>query len=150
MKLFKKLAALCMAITLCAGVSAMTACGGDNGGDSSSQQSTGATAYLFKVVNADGSVATTYTFQKEDGTTVENPISIQLCSGLEMCYNPCPVDENGCATYNTTTVSGFPGAGVYDIHILGGGAWGSDYIEFDGPAQTATEYSSEYIVLTLK
>lgn len=148
MKIFKKIAALCMAISLCAGVGALTACGGNSGDDSSSVEQSQASGYLFKVVNANGEAVTTFSYDN-DGTTVENPIAIQLCED-ELCYNPCFVDANGQANYNAATVSGFPGEGVYDIHIIGGGKYGADNLEFEGPTQTPANYSSEYIVLTLK
>ena len=135
MKIFKKIAALCMAISLCVGVGALTASCGGSSDSSSSEQTTTATGYLFKVVNADGTAAdTTY--------------AVQLCKGDEMCFNPCFLDENGQANYNATTVTGFPGAGVYDIHVLGGEFM--DNVEFDGAKQTPASYFSEYIVLTLK
>lgn len=134
MKIFKKLAALCMAISLCLGVGALAACGGDGDNSSSVQQSTDA-GYLFKVVNADGSVAT-------------GDLEIALCQGTTLCYNTVRVDANGCVLYNADTVQGFPGEGVYDIHIYSGELF--DETEFDGLKQTPATYSDEYIVLTLK
>ena len=142
MKTFKKIAALCMAISLCAGVGAFAACGGDTGTGSASESSNPvsaetqtATGYLFKVVNA-------------DGTPADASYAVQLCKGLEVCYNPAFLNAEGQATYNATTVAGFPGEGVFDIHVLGGEFM--DSVEFDGPTQTPATYSTEYIVLTLK
>lgn len=136
MKIFKKIAALCMAISLCACVGAFAAsCGGSNNETSSSEETQAATSYLFKVVKA-------------DGTPADSSYAVQLCKGLELCYNPCFLDANGQASYNATTVAGFPGEGEYDIHVLGGELM--DSMEFDGPAKTPAKYSSEYIVLTLK
>ena len=139
MKKFKKLAAICMAISFCVGVGAFAAsCGGasnNSAAQSSSEDTQTATGYLFKVVKADGSAA-------------DSSYAVQLCKGLELCYNPCFLGADGQATYNSTTVQGFPGEGVYDIHVLGGDFM--DNVEFDGPTQTPANYSSEYIVLTLK
>lgn len=138
MKLFKKLAALCMAISLCACVGVFAAsCGGAGGNSeqSSSEQQQTATGYLFKVVNA-------------DGTPAASTYAVQLCKGLELCYTPAFLDAKGEAVYNSTAVIGFPGEGVYDIHVLGGDFM--DSVEFDGPTQTPANYSAEYIVLTLK
>lgn len=87
------------------------------------------TAYEFTVIGADGKPAT--------------GVSIQLCdiSNATVCYMPVAVDANGKAIY---TPMGFPGEGVYEIHILKG----SEQVEFDGPTQTTNEYGA--ITLTLK
>ena len=140
MKKFKKIAALCMAISLCACVGAFTASCGGSGNDnsaaqSSSEETQAATGYLFKIVKA-------------DGTPADSSYAVQLCKGLEGCFNPCFLDANGQASYNATTVLGFSGEGEYDIHVLGGEFM--DNVEFNGPAKTPANYSSEYIVLTLK
>lgn len=135
MKIFKKLAALCMAISLCLGVGALASCGGSDGDSSSSVQQNTDAGYLFKVVNADGSAAT-------------GDFAIALCQGTTLCYDTVNVDENGCVLYNADTVEGFPGEGVYDIHIYSGEFF--DETEFDGMKQTPATYSDEYIVLTLK
>ena len=127
MKILKKLAALCTAISLFVIVGAFAACGGGEKADEA--------GYLFKVVNADGSAAT-------------GDVAIALCKGTSVCYNTVTVDENGCVLYNSDTVSDFPGEGVYDIHIYTGEFF--DETEFDGLKQTPETYSTEYIVLTLK
>ena len=152
MKILKKIAALCMAISLCVCVGVFAAsCGG--AGDSSATQSSEApqtaTGYLFKIVDKDGNAVTSYTCEVA-GETVTNPIQVQLCQGTTMCFMPVALDDNGQAIYNATTAMGFPGAGVYDIHILGGGEFGTDNLEFEGATQTPANYSTEYIVLTLK
>lgn len=136
MKIFKKIAALCMAISLCVGVGALaTSCGGGDNDASSSQQQNETTGYLFKVVNADGSAA--------------SDVYVQLCDGVSgICYGNVAVDETGSVLYNSTTAKDFPGAGVYDIHVLGGEFM--DDFPFDGPTATPEAYSTETIVLTLK
>ena len=62
MKLFKKLAGLCLALTFCAGLCAVASCGGskDKGNDSTpttSEQPGEATSYTVIVLNADGTPA---------------------------------------------------------------------------------------------
>ncbi len=90
MKLFKKLAVLCTALTLCAGVGAtMSACGED---------APAATAYQFKIVKADGSAASNY--------------MIQLCDADGCDGGPNTIsDANGNVTFNIA-------AGAYEIHVM--------------------------------
>lgn len=129
MKKIKKFAAICLATICCFAVGAcLTACGGKGDNSVSSEQPT-YTAYEFTVIGADGKPAT--------------GVSIQLCdiSNATVCYMPVAVDANGKAIY---TPMGFPGEGVYEIHILKG----SEQVEFDGPTQTTNEYGA--ITLTLK
>lgn len=111
MKLFKKLAGLCLALTFCAGLCAVASCGGskDKGDDSApvtSEQPGEATSYTVTVLNADGTPATGVKVQfcvvKDDGT-------------LDGCYGAVSVDENGVCEYNPM---GFPGEGVYEIHVI--------------------------------
>jgi hypothetical protein len=141
MKLSKKILSLCMAAALCFGVGALTACGGNGGSsESSSSNEQSASGYLFKVVTADGQAPEVGVYQ------------IQLCKGVESCFMPIALDENGTAMINESVIVGFPGAGVYDIHILGPelNEDGFPYAEYEGATVTPASYSSEYIVLTLK
>jgi len=129
MKLFKKIAVLCMALTLCFGAgAALTACGG-NDETSSSEQTV--TAYTFTVLNADGTAA--------------KDINVQLCvlGNAAACYMPMATDANGKVTYNPP---GFPGEGEYEIHLLSKDL--STSLEFNGPVSTPTVYGE--ITLTLK
>ncbi len=160
MKTFKKIATLCVALSLCIGIAGFAACGGDSNEssqapvesssistpDSSVADSSDDTSadisnpteagYHFRLMNADGTPAAT----DSDG----NPYFLQFCVA-DLCYDPVAVDANGCVTYNP---NGFPGAGEYDVHVLGG-EW-KDNVEFDGIQKTSASYSTEYVVLTLK
>lgn len=140
MKIFKKLATLALALTLCAGIGAFAACdntsGSGNSSSSSSNVETG--AYKFKILNKDGSAAVGY--------------SVQLCilndAGEQTaCYAPAVVDEKGQVSYSADTVPGFPGAGNYNIHVLDSN---NQQVEFEGLEKTPTAYNTEDIVLTLK
>ena len=137
MKALKKIAGICLALTLCFGIGALTACN-DNAGNTSSitsEQPTGASGYKFKVLNADGTPAVGY--------------QVQLCilnskGEQTACYMPIAVGENGQVTY---APQGFPGAGTYNIHVLDAK---NAQVEFEGAEKTPTEYNTEDIVLTLK
>ncbi len=128
MKLFKKLAVLCMALTLCFGAgAALTACGG-NTEDSSTEQT--AECYVFTVLNADGTAA--------------KDINVQLCvlDNAAACYMPMATDANGKISY---TPIGFPGEGEYEIHLFD---LSMKPLEFTGPVSTPTVFGE--ITLTLK
>ena len=108
MKMFKKLAGLCLALTLCAGLGAIASCGGSSkdGDTSTSEAPAPATNYEVTVLNADGTSAT--------------DVKVQFCAvnadgSLGMCYMPVAVDANGVCSY---IPMGFPGVGVYEIHVL--------------------------------
>lgn len=104
MKFFKKLAILCMAFTLCCGVSvALTACEGDE--PSSGVSATQETVYKFKVLNKDGTAATQY--------------KVQLCKKdengqLDGCLsNLGAVGADGVATISVTDTTT-----KYEIHLI--------------------------------
>ena len=112
MKLFKKLAGLCLALTFCAGLCAVASCGGskDKGDDSTpttSEQPGVVTNYTVIVLNADGTPAADARVQfckvESDGT-------------LGACYSPVTTDANGMCAY---APMGFPGEGLYEIHVIG-------------------------------
>lgn len=112
MKLFKKLAGLCLALTFCAGLCAVASCGGskDKGNDSTpttSEQPGVVTNYTVIVLNADGTPAADARVQfckvESDGT-------------LGACYSPVSTDANGMCAY---APMGFPGEGLYEIHVIG-------------------------------
>ena len=112
MKLFKKLAGLCLALTFCAGLCAVASCGGskDKGDDSTpttSEQPGVVTNYTVIVLNADGTPAADARVQfckvESDGT-------------LGACYSPVSTDANGMCAY---APMGFPGEGLYEIHVIG-------------------------------
>ncbi len=140
MKLIKKLALVCMSLTLCAGVCAMTACFGDDSSSSSttssvetsSEATATATAYKFKVVKADGSPAVGY--------------RVLICIANGACNPPVATDENGEATVVPTALGG---AGTYEIHVMDDQG-NSDYLEFTGLTVTPNAFSNDVITLTLK
>ena len=114
MKLFKKLAGLCLALTFCAGLCAVASCGGSKDKDTdkdstpvTSEQPGEATCYTITVLNADGTPAA--------------DASVQFCKvesdgSLGACYSPVSTDANGMCAY---APMGFPGEGVYEIHVIG-------------------------------
>ena len=142
MKFLKKLAILCMTLTLCVGFASLTACGGGNSTDNTASSETtyspddvipaptDKAAYYFKVIN-------------ENGTPAKD-VKVQLCKGDEMCFDPIAVDANGDVCYVPNA-----GAGEYDIHVLGG-EWGTDQLTFTGAAKTPVSYPANYIILVLK
>ena len=122
MKLFKKLAGLCLALTFCAGLCAVASCGGskdkdtdkdstpvtsENGETSEDVGGSEATCYTVTVLNADGTPAT--------------DVKVQFCiienDETQACYGAVSTDENGICEYKD--VMGFPGEGVYEIHVIG-------------------------------
>lgn len=112
MKLFKKLAGLCLALTFCAGLCAVASCGGskDKNNDSApvtSEQPGVVSNYTVIVLNADGTPAT--------------GVKVQFCiienGETQACYGAVSTDENGICEYKD--VMGFPGEGVYEIHVIG-------------------------------
>ncbi len=146
MKLFKKLALLTTALTLALSFGAFAACVDDKESssseptssssttDSSSTEETPTDAYVFIVQNADGSAA--------------KNVSVQLCTykagttELDACYAPVPVDAQGKCVYDP--IGGYPGAGVYEIHLLDDM---SEAVEFEGPAQTTAEFGTFTLIL---
>lgn len=137
MKLFKKIATLALALTLCAGIGAFAAAcdnTGENSNSVTSEVPSEDGAYKFKIVNKDGSAATGYSIQlcsyKADGVT------------LESCYQPVAADENGLVSYDCA-----PSAAVYEIHVLDAL---NNSVEFTGETKTPAAYNTEAIVITLK
>ena len=113
MKLFKKLAGLCLALTFCAGLCAVASCGGskdkDTDNDSTpvtSEQPGVVSNYTVIVLNADGTPAT--------------DVKVQFCiienGETQACYGAVSTDANGMCAY---APMGFPGEGVYEIHVIG-------------------------------
>ena len=112
MKLFKKLAGLCLALTFCAGLCAVASCGGskDKGNDSTpttSEQPGEATSYTVIVLNADGTPAADARVQF---------CKVESNGTLGACYSPVSTDANGMCAY---APMGFPGEGLYEIHVIG-------------------------------
>ncbi len=99
MKLFKKLAILCTALTLCVGVGATVAsCGGDKGGDVTSEATQ--EGYNFKVLKKDGTPAAGY--------------QVQLClaGDAASCFMPVDVEEDGTVFYAVDKTK------EYEIHLM--------------------------------
>ena len=130
MKIFKKLAIVCLSLTMMAGVAAFTACGNNNGNNNTNSETPATETYNFKVVNADGTPAVGYV--------------IQLC--INTCTFSQPTNASGEVSY-----AGTEGAGAYEIHVFTANpAEGGEPVEFTGATHTPTEYSSEVIVLQLQ
>lgn len=108
MSKIKKLISLLAVATLCMGTLAFTACGGDDSStpantntESGSESKEELDCYVFNIVNAEGTVSVQLCTVNADGT-------------LGTCYMPVQA-VNGKVEYNP---NGFPGAGVYEIHLL--------------------------------
>ncbi len=131
MKLFKKLAVLCMALTLCVGVGAtMTACGGGNG-DGTSSEAPFTNGYRFRVVNQDGSPATGYQVQ------------ICIAGNASACLAPAKVDANGYVNYVVEDKTQ-----AYEIHLLDANYEAVE--NFESLETIPANYNGGVIVITLK
>ena len=125
MKTLKKFASIFMAAMMCFAMFVFASCG---------DKKETYTAYEFTLVYENGEPA--------------KDISVQLCTidkttgELGMCYMPVAADENGKVTYNP---NGFPGAGVYEIHLLDSAM---QAVEFEGETKTTAEYAA--FTLTIK
>ena len=80
--------------------------------------------------------------------TINIVISVQLCTidettgTLGACFAPVKADANGKVVYNP---AGFPGAGVYEIHLLNASY---QAVEFEGETKTTTTFAA--FTLTIK
>ena len=125
MNTLKILASVFVAAMMCFAIFAFSSCG---------DKKEPLTAYEFTLVYENGDPVT--------------DLSVQLCTidettgELGMCYMPVAADANGKITYNPT---GFPGAGVYEIHLLDGSM---QAVEFEGETKTTAEYAA--FTLTIK
>ena len=107
MKAFKKLATLSMALLFAFGLSALTACGGD---DSSVSSTTSTTSEENKTY-------TNYEFTllDKDGNKVESGYMVQLCTAnMSNCYNPVAI-ANGVCVYTAIPDNTL---GEYVAHVL--------------------------------
>lgn len=147
MKIFKKIAGLCLALTLCAGMMAFTACG-DGGNTPPASSSTPpasseqpdtqqATGHKFRVLDKDGKPVA--------------GVFIQLCTDKNCYFSETATDANGEVSY-----IGEAGEVVYDIHVYSvnpmnnpDGKEVKDF-EFEGAAKTPAVVGEDVIVLTLK
>ena len=99
MKTMQKWTSVFFAMIMCFAMFAFSSCGG-------SKEKT-YTAYEITVLYENGKPAT--------------DVYVQLCTidettgELGMCYQPAKVDAKGKIEYSP---AGFPGAGVYEIHVL--------------------------------
>ncbi|MBQ8323463.1 MAG: hypothetical protein IJX91_05805 [Clostridia bacterium] len=120
MSKIKKLISLLAATTLCFGMCALTACGGDD----SSTPSVSNTESSDTGSNEEISDAYVIYVKNSDGTPATN-VRVQLCKGLEFCLGQLPelVDENGKVVIkpSDSELNGVAcGADEYDIHIWSG------------------------------
>ncbi len=117
MKLFKKLAVLCLSLTMCLGVGAsFAACGGDDKSTTSSVVDE-AIAYKFQIKRANGEVAAGY--------------RVLLCKGEDQCGQFVAADANGIVEYPVSKLPEIDGARTamaYDIHVLEPDVDKSDYL----------------------
>lgn len=136
MKLFKKLAGACLALTFCFGMVGLVSCGDKDNGNGAPQAK--ANAYNFLVYKADGSAAQGY--------------NVQMCTtdGSGICYAPsAAIDANGF-TYVTTGMS-CPEAAIYEVHVV---LYNEETTTYDQVALSQTvytpaEFSTEFIEVTL-
>ena len=125
MNTMKKLASVFFAVIMCFAMFAFTSCG---------DKEKTYTAYEFTVVYENGDPAT--------------DISVQLCTideatgALGSCFQPVKADANGKVVYSP---AGFPGAGVYEIHLLDASY---QAVEFEGETKTTSTFAS--FTLTIK
>ncbi len=135
MKFFKKLAVLCMALTLCFGVgSTFAACGDDKGSTSSSVQET--IAYKFKITTANDEPAGGY--------------RVLLCDSTGTCGMFQVADENGVVEYPASALPGSKTAAAYDIHVMPPDINDSTYLDHTGLKKTPAEFGGAEIILKLK
>ena len=145
MKNFKKIAGLCLALTLCVGMMAFAACG--DGGNTPPVSSSTPPA---SSESAEEPVATGHKFRvlDKDGKPVAGVV-IQLCK--DTCTFSAATDANGEVSY-----AGGDGEVAYDIHV-----WtvdpmnnpdGKEFKEFafEGETKTPAVAGEDVIVLTLK
>lgn len=132
MKLFKKLAGACLALTFCFGMVGLVACGGKGGNDGNGDGGQ-ANAYNFMVYTADQKPAAGYFVQM--CTTDSNPI----------CYQPVAIGADGKVSI-TQNAASCPAQAVYEVHIVD-----STYspVETTETVYTPATFSAEYIVITL-
>ncbi len=131
MKLFKKLAILTMALTLCVGVSSTAiACGGEE--KPAVVNPVNGTTYNFKVVHDDGTAATGY--------------SVQLCTiDNTRCLEPVAVGTDGKVAYNVpdTTID-------FVLHINDKNNTPLTALQVQAPAlPSASTYDGSVITITL-
>lgn len=124
MKVFKKLASVMLALTLCLGLFGLVAC-------NKNDEPAVADSYYFQII-------------KEDGNPADSNYSVQLCTedGLT-CRQPVKADENGYVHVKVEKM-------VYVIHVFKVKEEGGSAEQvFQGPTKTTAEYNSEPIILTL-
>lgn len=135
MKLFKKLAGACLALTFCFGMVGLVACGGDKGNGAPQAKEN---AYNFLVYKADGSAAVGY--------------KVQMCTtdGEATCYNPSAATDSNGFTY-ITTGSSCPAPAVYEVHVLlyNDSTTMDEPVELSQTVYTPAEFSTDFITVTL-
>ena len=135
MKLFKKLAGACLALTFCFGMVGLVACGG-NGGNNGPQAKEN--AYNFLVYKADGSTAVGY--------------KVQMCTtdGNAMCYNPSTETDSNGFTY-IAQGSSCPQAAIYEVHVLAYSetTYTDEPVELAQAVYTPAAFSTEFITIVL-
>ena len=135
MKLFKKLAGACLALTFCFAMVGMVACGGGKGDDTPKAKEN---AYNFLVYKADGSAAVGY--------------KVQMCTtnGAGTCYSPSAETDSNGFTYITTGNS-CPAPAVYEVHVLlqNEETTADEPVELSATVYTPAEFNTDFIEITL-
>ncbi len=147
MKIFQKIAGLCLALTLCVGMAAFAACG-DGGNTPPASSSTPPAS--SEPDSSEPAATTGHKFRvlDKDGKPVAGVV-IQLCK--DSCTFSAATDANGEVSY-----AGADGEVAYDIHV-----WSVDPMnnpdgkefkefEFEGAEKTPAVAGEDVIVLTLK
>lgn len=134
MKVFQKLAGLCLGLTLCFGLCALAACEKESTESSSStppvessspvEDNETVEAYVFTVLDKDGNPVKDYR------------VLLCLSGDSGVCLAPVSTDEDGKAIVDPTQYG--QQAAVYDIHVMS--ATSTDHLEFEGESQTAATY----------
>ena len=142
MKLFKKFASLCLALTFCVSLGAIASCGktsapDDNSAPTTSDSIVNSETSVVPEVSEDAETSVAPETSEEDEPAIPTvytvivldasgaPVSganVQFCSvdasgNLGVCYMPVATDANGICVYNPIN---FPGEGIYEIHVLNG------------------------------
>ncbi|MBE5746822.1 MAG: hypothetical protein E7352_01455 [Clostridiales bacterium] len=170
MKLFKKLAAACLALTFCFGLATLVACG-DKGGvtppvnssspvdtnsDSNDESSAPVDTDSDSEGNDEGSDvvakenAYNFLIRNADGSAAVG-YAVQMCTtdGSGICYAPSNAignisDENGFVYVEMGSMS-CPNPAVYEVHVMLDGA----QVNLSSVVNTPAEASLELIVVTL-
>ena len=129
MKLFKKLAGACLALTLCFGAFGLVACGEKEDNGFTPQEN----AYNFQVLNAEGEGVEGY--------------KVLICLTGGACSPLMATDADGYVAISGVNLPVANTAGEYEIHVMAPTPAG--YLDYEGAEMTPAAFSTEIITLTL-